>query len=125
MKVLDPGHSYLLDSLDGGGPEELTFVKRVGEKYPGNTTAYSGTTIQEVARVCIDRLKYVDNQIPDDRNYYAMTLLREVIYSLEERAYDRHGIEFDLKWGGCIEDVPVNSHGHLWKEDMHDDGGTD
>lgn len=52
MKVLDPGHVYGLANLDL--PEEgvlrrrhigLTFVKRVGDKYPGNTPpAHFGTT---------------------------------------------------------------------------------
>jgi hypothetical protein len=115
VKVLDPGHHYLLDALDNGGPEELQFVKRVGEKYPGNTDAYSGTTLQEVLRVCIDRVKYVNRQIPDETNDSVITVLRMAIYWLERRAYRRHGVEFDLDMRG-IEDLPVNSHGHLWKE---------
>jgi hypothetical protein len=124
MKVLDPGHCYLLDVLDGDAPEELTFVKRVGDKYPGNTDAYSGTTLQEVLRACIDRVKYVNAQIPDFNNNDVLYHLRATILALEQRAYVRHGILCDLLITE-IEDLPVNSHGHLWKEDMHDDGGTD
>lgn len=40
MKVVDPGHVFELDTLDGrkpyGGPMLLWFLKRVGEKFPGN-----------------------------------------------------------------------------------------
>lgn len=68
MKVLDQGHKYQLDTLDGKEPEILTFVKREGDKYPGNVGSYSGTTTQEVLRVLIDRTKYVDKQIPAREN---------------------------------------------------------
>ena len=66
MKVLDPGHDYALNVLDGllGEFERLTFVKRDNppEKYPGNNSAHPGTTIQEVCRVLIERLRYVNGQ---------------------------------------------------------------
>ena len=42
MKVIDPGHSYRLDSFDGDRSIELHFVKRKGENYPGNSTIQSG-----------------------------------------------------------------------------------
>lgn len=129
MKVLDAGHEYELDVLDGGPfstPKYLRFVKREGEQYPGNVGHYSGTTIQEVLRACIDRLKYVDNQVPDLVNRLVIGLLRQAIWYLEERAHRRHGIKMTfIEKESEIESMPVNSHGHLWKEDMHDDGRTD
>jgi hypothetical protein len=67
MRVMDPGHWYelaLLDALPNRlGLETLRFVKRVGDKFPGNQLpAYAGTTTQEVLRALIDRTKYVDAQ---------------------------------------------------------------
>lgn len=51
MRVLEKGHSYLLSLLDevsfldGLIPHVLTFVKRVGDKFPGNEApAHAGTT---------------------------------------------------------------------------------
>jgi hypothetical protein len=52
MKIIDPGHKYELDQLDGEGKEILTFVKRdtPSERYPGNQGHYPGTNMQEVLR---------------------------------------------------------------------------
>src|ERR1700721_2807169 len=93
MRVLDPGHQYALKHLDGNLEELLTFVKREGEGYPGNVGSHPGTNIQEVARVLIDRLKYLDTQDHDPcgRNTLAIYNLREVIRLLEDRAAERHG----------------------------------
>ena len=122
MKVIDPGHHYRLNILDeraGAAPVRyLTFVKRQGSNYPGNDTSYPGTIIQDVVRCCIDRLKYVDNQIPHWANDVAIRLLRTVIWVLEVRAAERHGKGF-LGSKGNIEDEPVSSeNGHLttWQE---------
>lgn len=96
MKVVDPGHEYILNVLDGNDPETLTpetltFVKRDGEGYPGNVGSHSGTTTQEVLRALVDRIKYVDNQIHDDNNDEVLSHLRLAIFYLELRAAKRHG----------------------------------
>lgn len=98
MKVIDPGHDYEIAVLDAD-PERplrhhLSFVKRVGEKYPGNVGHHAGTTIQEVLRALIDRVKYVDGQIPDVRNSMVLFFLRRAIWLLEDRAAERHGRRF-------------------------------
>lgn len=97
MIVKDPGHCYLLDYLDAKMGDEkqgmLTFVKRVGDKYPGNTYGHAGTNIQEVLRALIERVKYVNNQIPCSQNEIILLKLRESILLLEERAAIRHGRE--------------------------------
>lgn len=106
MKVIDPGHHYLLGQLDavlgaefapgwpGGfvipGQANLIFVKREGDDYPGNDGLHPGTTCQEVIRALIDRVKYLDNQIHDDRNARIIRNLRECIWIFETRAADRH-----------------------------------
>lgn len=92
MNVLDPGHKYSLDCLDDdyGLKILLIFVKREGEKYPGNKGHYSGTNLQEVMRALIDRTEYLNNQIPDTNNRIVIERLRECIWLLEERAARRH-----------------------------------
>jgi hypothetical protein len=112
MRVLDPGHQYELSVIsshleperaarDGTLiPETLTFVKRVGDHYPGNKQPqYSGTTTQEVIRALIDRTKYVDNQIPSNHNVVVIDGLRSALYSLELRAAAERGDRpyFDLE----------------------------
>jgi len=98
MKVLDPGHHYELASLDEAQPpngvllpNRLFFVKREGPGYPGNIGHHAGTNLQEVLRVLIDRVQYLDWQIPDPANQAVIKNLRECILQLELRAAERHG----------------------------------
>lgn len=93
MVVVDPGHEYLLDSLDGDQENRLVFVKREGEKYPGNVGHHPGTTMQETLRALIDRAKYVNNQIPDRDTAFAMAHMEWAVFYLERRAARRHGRE--------------------------------
>lgn len=90
MKVLDPGHRYELDHLDsehGFTCERLQFVKRIGEKFPGNQEPrYEGTTTQEVIRALIDRTKYVNAQRPSVHNLQAIRDLRSALVEFEMRA---------------------------------------
>ena len=105
MKVIDPGHIYELTELDGNSPRiqfdipgysdwplnRLVFVKREGERYPGNVGHHPGTTMQEVIRALIDRLKYVDGQAWHSTNEATTHHLRQALLSLEFRAADQHG----------------------------------
>ena len=92
MTVVDTGHTYLLQVLDGESKASiLRFVKRKGDKYPGNEDSYPGTTLQEVLRACCERVRYVDNQIPCEENRGVLGHLRECIHLLEVRAAKRHG----------------------------------
>lgn len=92
MKVIDPGHWYRLDTLDGEFKVELRFVKRIGDKFPGNEApGYAGTTTQEVIRALLDRARYVSLQQVDYRNELVINHLREALRILEIRAADRRG----------------------------------
>src|SRR4051812_14687800 len=68
MTVLDPGHTYALGILDGDDAMILCFVKREGERYPGNVGVQCGTTLQEVLRACLDRIDYLDRQHSCEEN---------------------------------------------------------
>lgn len=116
MKVIDPGHTYVLRLLDDERSfrpfrypfgSTLIFVKREGANYPGNIGSHSGTTTQEVLRALIDRTKYVNNQIPDERNKQVLYHLRSAILELEIRAAQRHGRLLDLSIFDQIEDQPT------------------
>lgn len=90
MKVIDPGHEYTLDSLDGEHENRLVFVKREGQKYPGNIGSHPGTTMQEVLRALIDRAEYVNNQIPCSETETAIHHMQYALYAFETRAARRH-----------------------------------
>lgn len=96
MKTIDPGHRYLLLSLDGGEPQELVFVKRCNppERYPGNTNAHPGTTLQAVIRCLIERFHYLQGQFWCVENWIAIRLLMFVLWLLEFRAARRHGLSY-------------------------------
>ncbi len=132
MKVIDPGHTYALDSLDGAPPFTLSFVKRVGDLYPGNAgEPHGGPTTQEVIRALIDRTKYVDQQAlmlkypgwEDDHRYNDNVIedLRQCLLNLESRAartrgeWDKLGaaLRYEFKYVD-IEAIPTCSTcGHI------------
>lgn len=94
MRVIDPGHYYRLNTLDGDDERVfLRFVKRNNppDKFPGNTDAYPGTTTQEVIRALIDRTKYVQNQVQFPENEVVLQNLRIALFNLEARAAKTHG----------------------------------
>lgn len=95
FEVIDPGHQYRLGTLDGCLEQVLTFVKRCDpehpERFPGNTNSYPGTTLQCVMRVLVDRVTYLQNQIPCAENEDIIALLRQCLFLLETRAARRHG----------------------------------
>lgn len=117
MKIIDPGHTYdlrCLDVMEPSLPVILRFVKREGPGYPGNIGSHDGTTTQEVLRALIDRTKYVDNQIPDDRNDLVLFHLRCAIYQLETRAAERHDRVLPLFDIRDIENQPTcDKCGHI------------
>jgi len=95
-KVLDPGHRYLLLSLDGEIGQTLTFVKREGEKYPGNVGHYAGTTLQSVIRALIDRMTYLQGQNECTENVAIILNLQNCLFLLEHRAMRQHGLDASI-----------------------------
>jgi len=105
MKVIDDGHEYLLDNLDGEGVTPLLFVKREGDGYPGNEGHYAGTNMQEVIRALLDRCFYVYGQVPCTETLGVINNLRSALLLLEVRAVRRHGRHLDLHGEEAIEDL--------------------
>jgi hypothetical protein len=95
IQVIDPGHKYKLPSLDGRYDQVLTFVKRCDlenpERFPGNTNAHPGCTLQFVLRALIDRVCYLQHQIACWENTMILCFLGLSIWLLERRAARRHG----------------------------------
>lgn len=100
MKELDKGHLYQLNQLDSNEdtPDSVVrYVKREGDKYPGNVGHYAGTTLQEVCRAQIAKLKYLTQQSLQIGDKYGVILNQDCIdnernniYKLEFRAAIRH-----------------------------------
>lgn len=119
MRVIDPGHKYALRHLDGDGEEIITYVKREGEKYPGNIGHHPGTNLQDEIRAQIHRVQYLEKQDPHWRNNYIIAAFRDILLNLESRAAERHNRSQLVLWdtisrSGPIETVPVCAHcGHI------------
>lgn len=98
MKIIDAGHKYQVDSLDGGEPQTIQFVKRIGDGFPFNGgDPVSGTNCQEVLRVLIDRTEYLGKQIPCAETEAALALMRTALLLFESRAARRHGRTLSLR----------------------------
>ena len=93
MEVLDVGHRFRLDSLDGDFAQIIQYVKRCEpqEKYPGNKDSYPGTTMQEVCRAQISRALSVNGQKECSETKDFIFFQRMSILRLEQRAARIHG----------------------------------
>lgn len=107
-------HAWAQSWPEDGASPRLMFVKREGAKYPGNVGSHPGVTVQEVLRVLIDRMKYVDAQIDQmdypgsaahhGHNEVVLKSLRLALMELELRAARRRG--HSLTWAPDSIDAP-------------------
>ena len=118
MKVIEPGHIYDLNTLDGdGSPLRLVFVNREAG------TEHSGTQTQEVLRTqvdilecLIDRTNHCDDclrwegndriikEMSDAQRHLRRALLFHEHRALE-RKIDKHGLK--------VEGLPTGPDGHI------------
>ncbi len=90
MEVIEPGHKYLLEKLDGTGKETLTFVRRSLPHLPRTPEeCHAGTNCQEVLRVIIDRVLSLDRELPHLHNQTILKNLRLALVGFEVRAIER------------------------------------
>ena len=107
MQVIDAGHEYELQSYDGEQVNRLVFMKREGEGYPFNVGHHAGTNCQEVLRALIDRVKYLQKQIPCEENERILGYLRSALWQFEKRAALRHGRDSVFPWSHLYQPIPI------------------
>jgi hypothetical protein len=119
MRIIVPGHQYLLDSYDGEIEIALTFMQRVGPNYPGNTAGRAGTNCQDVIRSLIDRVHYLNGQHVAPENDDIIHYLRAALYSFERRAARLKGIAWKCPIK-AIELLPAcRICGHIFPHEHH------
>jgi len=100
MKVLIEGHRYELENFEQDIPElnqQLQFIHKepltIGK--PELTTIADGTTNEEVLKVLINRIKYLQAKFACRENAIVLTKLEESLMWLEKRTADRkaRGVE--------------------------------
>jgi hypothetical protein len=83
MKVIEPGHIYQLQHLDGSGAGLLVFVNRE------DGTQHEGAQTQEVLRALIDRTRHCDSCLRWEGNDKIIEHLRMALVLHEARALER------------------------------------
>lgn len=91
MKTITTGHKYELASFEGGPAQTLQFIEKVPSKDPlaALVTINDGTTNEEVLKVLIDRLQYLNGKFPCRENALVITKLEESLMWLNKRTADR------------------------------------
>jgi len=102
MKVIIPGHRYVLDHLDGDKTTSLQFVQRQPFHEPTE-----GVTNQEVLRCIINRVQTLNSEVPWENNQKIIYHLRMALALHEARAVERH-----IEKGEDVENYPVGPDGH-------------
>lgn len=97
MKVITTGHKYELASFEGGPAQTLQFIEKVPSKEPSAplVTVNDGATNEEVLKVLIDRLQYLNGKFPCRENALVITKLEESLMWLNKRTAERQarGVE--------------------------------
>lgn len=104
MKCLDDCHTYLLDLVGEGRPVITLLPPNVFQlhfyEFRPDGTKIDGTTNEEVLRVLIHRLKYLNEYWMDakfkcEENENAIDMLQQALYWLNKRTADRmnRGVE--------------------------------
>lgn len=91
MNIITTGHKYELASFEGGTPQTLQFIEKVpvAEGSKELRTVNDGTTNEEVLKVLIDRLQYLNGKFPCRENAIVITKLEESLMWLNKRTADR------------------------------------
>ena len=102
MKILIPGHLYILanfENPDSPG-QTLQFIHKAPASNPAAQpgelqTVADGTTNEEVIKVLVDRLQFLYDKFPSDETACACDHLKEALYALQSRTYERtqRGVE--------------------------------
>lgn len=99
MKALTEGHRYELENFDAPGTpgQVIQFIEKVqvAPGLPNLRTVNDGTTNEDVMRVLINRLEYLQKKFPCRENAVALTFLETSLLWLEKRTTDRkaRGVE--------------------------------
>lgn len=80
MNVVETGHIYKLNNTESSQAQELIFINR-----DAGNLIYDGTTNEEVLKVLIDRLKYLNMKCPCRENSIVITKLEESLMWLNRR----------------------------------------
>lgn len=101
MQVLTQGHRYTVPYFEHPEAEGQTiqFIEKTpsGDGSPTLITVNDGTTNEELIKVLIDRLQYLDGKFPCEENKQALLKLKEALMWLNKRTEDRKARQVEGK----------------------------
>ncbi len=117
MRVIDPGHVYELENYraeeavsQGLERQRISFVKRRVPADPGRVDLRDGTNCQELLKVLINRVLFLDQEARHPMNRVLLLCLRRALVLFETRALERKVEKHTL----LPETLDYSSHdGHL------------
>lgn len=91
MKVIEPGHVYEVQNVDGPGTQRIEFVRRRDDEASmlPKDARREGILTQELLRVAIDRTLYLNAEAPCPENVEIVNALRHALGLYESRAARR------------------------------------
>lgn len=94
MKIIKEGHKYELDAFEGTNPQAVQFIQKVN-KDGTLITEIDGTTNEEVLKMLINRLHFLNGWVYDSNNAEAILHLENALNCLHARTADRlrRGVE--------------------------------
>lgn len=105
MKIIDRGHKYKLNNLKTNGNQLICFYK---DGKINNTKTKKGTSNQEVLRVLIDRVSFLEKQKHHYLNKRIIKHLRKALVLHEMRHLSRK-VDKNVD----IENISLEKDGHF------------
>jgi hypothetical protein len=92
MKVITPGHTYELPNFEDDSERQVLYFIHKEVQNLGSTelvTINDGTTNEDVLKMLIDRMQFLQKAFPCRENALVITKLDEALMWLEKRTKDR------------------------------------
>ena len=92
MQILTPGHKYVLDNFENpNSGQTIQFIEKQAANAGSSEliTMHDGTTNEEMLRVLINRMYFLQDSFPCRENALAITKMEEALMWLEKRTADR------------------------------------
>lgn len=96
MKSIHPGHLYELDMFEDtpdGENQRIQFIEKIPDATANIAgalkTVNNGTTNEEVLKMLIDRMQYLQNKFPCEENYDVIYFLTMALRRLNDRTKNR------------------------------------
>lgn len=94
MKIIKEGHKYELDAFEGINPQTIQFIQK--KNVDGElVTEMDGTTNEEVLKMLMNRLQFLNAWVYDSYNSEALIHLQNALNCMHARTADRlaRGVE--------------------------------